>query len=398
MTRPLRICMAMLGTSGGSSIVAQELGRGLMPDSKLHRLKGEQVFEVRYCHLRADQLQQNHFLVDDGPAAKTSKLLDIPQSLSGGMDAVSELLRIYDCWPFDILHLHNVQVFGLAAQMLKSLRGVPYIVTCHGSDVLNPHLFDRNKEVVASVLYSANAVTCVSHYLANVLRRELPELPAAKVINNFIGADWCKPTYRCQPQAQRFLHTSSMRAVKRPELLLEAFGRLQQKLPEAQLVIVSTAEGVKRTQALLQQGWHSGRGLDIIDSDCQPQQLASEYARAQAMVLTSQFEGFALVVLEALQHGLPVVAPKVGALPEVLGQDWPYLVAEQDRPLLVENLAKGMAQVAEGPNEHLQVRMQEILARYEGSQQIAEYAGLYCQVFATSNPHLSKQPLLCHHF
>lgn len=388
MTSPVRICMAMLATNGGSSVVAQELGQGLC---KHH-------FEVRYCHLRADQLAQNHFLVDAAPGVKSGQLLDIPQSIAGSMDGVSEMLRIHDQWPFDLLHLHNLPVYGLSALLLKQLRGVPYIVTLHGSDLLNSHLFDQNLEVATRVLLSAAAITCVSQYLADALKRKIPKLQNIHIIHNFARASWRDVQFDCKPQPQRFLHISSMRAVKRPQLLLRAFGQLQTRLPDAQLNIVTTKEGVERVHKMLSDGLHDGTGLTVIDGDESPLVLIQEYASAKAMVLTSQFEGFGLVVLEALLHHLPVIATAVGALPEVLGDDWPYLVYGQEETELATSIADAMALAAHteqaGTDNRLQTRMREIVARYHGPQQIEQYAELYRHV---QQQHFEQQqrPISC---
>jgi glycosyltransferase involved in cell wall biosynthesis len=57
--------------------------------------------------------------------------------------------------------------------------------------------------------------------------------------------------------------------------------------------------------------------------------LAEEYGRADVLVVTSEHEGFCLPVVEAMAYGVPVVAYRQGALPEVLA-DAGVLVAGKD--------------------------------------------------------------------
>ena len=47
--------------------------------------------------------------------------------------------------------------------------------------------------------------------------------------------------------------------------------------------------------------------------------VASAYARADVLVVTSEHEGFCVPVVEAMSAGVPVVAFDQGAVPEVLG-------------------------------------------------------------------------------
>ena len=49
-------------------------------------------------------------------------------------------------------------------------------------------------------------------------------------------------------------------------------------------------------------------------------EVAASMARSDVLVLASQHEGFGVPVLEAMRVGLPVVANRTGALPEVVGE------------------------------------------------------------------------------
>ena len=60
-------------------------------------------------------------------------------------------------------------------------------------------------------------------------------------------------------------------------------------------------------------------------------QVDEFYKKIQVFVLSSDYEGFGLVLLEAMSYGVPVVARKVSAIPEVLGFEHPGLLVT-DRP------------------------------------------------------------------
>jgi glycosyltransferase involved in cell wall biosynthesis len=53
--------------------------------------------------------------------------------------------------------------------------------------------------------------------------------------------------------------------------------------------------------------------------------VAAAYAQSDVLVVTSEHEGFCVPLVEAMTVGLPVVAYRAGALPEVLGQAGVYV-------------------------------------------------------------------------
>lgn len=57
-------------------------------------------------------------------------------------------------------------------------------------------------------------------------------------------------------------------------------------------------------------------------------------------LLTSKYEGFGLVLLEAMDAGVPIVASRNSAIPEVLGQDFPGLCESGDHKAFAEKVIK----------------------------------------------------------
>lgn len=59
-----------------------------------------------------------------------------------------------------------------------------------------------------------------------------------------------------------------------------------------------------------------------------------------AFILTSKYEGFGMVLLEAMDSGIPIVASHNSAIPEVLGDDFPGLCTTGDSREFFEKIIK----------------------------------------------------------
>lgn len=110
------------------------------------------------------------------------------------------------------------------------------------------------------------------------------------------------------------------------ETLLDAFSAIGQAGQHCLLVI--GGEGPLRTR--LEAGIRQRQLEQIVRlAGFIPEELLVAYYQAADLVLmpTAQLEGFGLVTVEALACGTPVVGTPVGAIPEVLGQIDPILIA-----------------------------------------------------------------------
>lgn len=127
------------------------------------------------------------------------------------------------------------------------------------------------------------------------------------------------------PHPPTVLAVARMYPRKRLQDLLEAAARLRSRIPDLAVRIVGDGPEAPRLRGL-----QSQLGLDgtvTFLGEVSRRALAVEYASADCFCLPSVQEGFGLVFTEAMAAGLPVVACRAAAIPEV--------VADQQTGLLV---------------------------------------------------------------
>ncbi len=123
--------------------------------------------------------------------------------------------------------------------------------------------------------------------------------------------------------------------------LVDAFAPLVRQDPSATLVLVGADGGMAASvdQRARELGVAPAvRRLGFLASEGE---LAAAYREARVAVLPSDYEAFGLVLLEALAQGTPVVASRVGGIPEVVedGRSG-LLVPPGDTPALASALAR----------------------------------------------------------
>lgn len=126
---------------------------------------------------------------------------------------------------------------------------------------------------------------------------------------------WTRPA-ELDPHARVILNVGTLKAQKDHALLIEAFARMQ---PNGNVQLCILGEGVLRTslEALIQERQLSGRVvLPGFVADPTPY-----YRAADLFVLSSKYEGFGNVIVEALDHGVPVVSTNCQAGPSEILAD-----------------------------------------------------------------------------
>lgn len=172
-----------------------------------------------------------------------------------------------------------------------------------------------------------------------------------------------------------FLVVARFDPVKGHSWLLESFARLElsDNLPGAQLVFVGRSENIRAPQLIGEAGARLGGtcvssearhfAADPADRkrvylyDERLAELGDLYRQAHFGVIPSLgSEVICRVAVEFLQSGTPLIVSAVGALPEVAAPEVSTVVRPQSEPELRAALANALAQIAERPREHQELR------------------------------------------
>ncbi|MCA0395085.1 MAG: glycosyltransferase [Proteobacteria bacterium] len=237
---------------------------------------------------------------------------------------------------------------AVGVSLLARRLGLPYVVKVHGSDLNVQADFRLRRPQIAAALRGARAVVAVSAALADKARALGVDDARVHVLYNGVDGERFHPGDRAAarraldlPQdVPLVLYVGNLKASKGCVDLLEAFPAVLARHPQARLAFVgSGAAGPvlrQRAQAL---------GIDncLLLAGARPHhELGTWMQAASLLCLPSHNEGVPNVVLEAMACGLPVVATRVGGIPEVLPAQAGLLVPPHDHAALSKALDEAL--------------------------------------------------------
>lgn len=232
-----------------------------------------------------------------------------------------QILRVIHTERLDVLHYHYAVPFAFVAQRLRAHLGdaTPRLIgTLHGTDVSR---FGKEPEMgphLAVALQSSDVITAVSNSHAELAATVLNLARPPHVVLNFIDIsrfqpDVCRLANQPLQSRPRLIHISNFRPVKQPCSMARLFLGIRERL-DAELWLIGDGENMAAVRAIFQ---HSAFADDVrylgLKSDITP-----DLKQADLLLMTSQYESFCLVALEAMACGVPVLATHVGGLPEVV--------------------------------------------------------------------------------
>src|SRR5829696_2916175 len=375
----MNIGITVYPTYGGSGIVGSELGRELAQ-------RGHNV------HFISSTLPTRLTLLGDRVHFHEVEMMSYPlfEHQPYDLALATKMATVARSEKLDLLHVHYAIPHSISAilarESIKQKRYLPVITTLHGTDITLVGADRSYLPITRYGLQQSDGVTAVSKFLKQATI-ETFDFDDVEVIPNFI----CGCHYRRQPDSplrdeiapngERLLvHVSNFRAVKRPVDCVEILARVRKQGVNARLVMVG--DGPERSAVA-----YRGETLNVADHVTfvgKQANIADYLGVADVFLLPSELESFGLAALEAQACEVPVVATRIGGIPEVISEgETGYLIDVGDVEKMSEDTLRLLDD--EDMRRAFGEKGRELgLQRYGSDKIIPQYISFYEQVLARS--------------
>jgi teichuronic acid biosynthesis glycosyltransferase TuaC len=255
---------------------------------------------------------------------------------------------------FDCIDAHFVYPDGLAAVLLGKALGIPVVVSARGTDVNLYPSFRLIRPMIRWTLHESAAAIAVS----GALKEKIVEVGCAKenihVVPNGVDAMRFQSISKKDARAQLhlpedgplLLSVGSLIPLKGHELLIRAFSVVARQRTGLRLYILGEGTFRRKLESLITQ---LGLGDRVKLPGKRPnEELPVWFSAADISCLASEREGWPNVVTESLACGTPVVATRVGGVPEILHSPELGVLVERT----VESISAGIEQALSRPWNH----------------------------------------------
>lgn len=375
----MKIGIVCYPTYGGSGALATELGLELAA-------RGHEVHFISYAQpFRLDGFHERVFF-HEVEMAEYPLMEYPPYSMALAVTLHQTAVRA----GLDVIHAHYAIPHATSAWMAREMlngSGPKVVTTLHGTDITLVGLAPSYQSITQFSIQKSDGITAVSDYLKRQTVRDFGVAEdRIEVIPNFVNTQRFAPDrvpcHRAAlaPDGQKILmHVSNFRTVKRVPDTVEILARVRGKVP-ARLVLVG--DGPDRNAAM-QRAEDLGVRDDVLflGKHASVDELLS---CSDLFLLPSSQESFGLAALEALACGTPVVAARIGGVPEVVTDGTNGYLREVGD---VEGMAEAARSLLTDEKHHAafsEAARTDAVERFSAEQVIPRYERFYEQVLSES--------------
>lgn len=209
----------------------------------------------------------------------------------------------------DVIHVHYPSIYPYGVFKHYQEQGVRIVATEHWSKVLDGTLQKKLRNNLVNFVKNSDSFICVSGLLKDAVIRITGTKRNLKVIPNMLSDSFVNIySPKEQHQGFYFIAVSRLTAIKRFDLLIQAFDQAFSGQDDIKLSIVGDGEESRNLQNLI---YSLGCQNKVkLLGYVEPCELKKFYMKSDTLIVISSVETFSVPVIEAMSCGLPVVVTK----------------------------------------------------------------------------------------
>ncbi len=199
-------------------------------------------------------------------------------------------------------------------------------------------LSNSKKDLIADLLLERLCDCIIANSEATKKRFRKKCESKVYVVSNGFDLGWLNDSEVTKPQLVKdgWLNiwvSASVSRLKRHDLVLSAFEMVAEKHPEARVIFIGAKDPLEPDWwKYLQKRARRSKFSDRIHWVGHVKDVRPWYRAADMLVLASDNESFGRVIVEAMAVGLPVIASRIGGIPEIITDNVNGLLAKPGNP------------------------------------------------------------------
>lgn len=213
----------------------------------------------------------------------------------------------------DLCHVHNSEAAGTAL-WFKDKYNIPYIITEHSSAFYEQQYslseIERFKQYYLNASFNISVSEEFVKLLTNIFQKKFIYIP------NLVDTDYFIPKKKVNSKKYTFLNVASLNKNKNHILLIESFEKLLEVYNDIFLIIVGAGEEMRSLKSLIKIK-NLSNNISLFGYGTRSDVLHLMQT-SDAFVLSSDYETFGVVLIEAMSCTLPIVSTKCAGPESIL--------------------------------------------------------------------------------
>lgn len=253
----------------------------------------------------------------------------------------------------DIIHVHSMLNAGYVAEFINEKYNIPYVITEHSTNFARNLVTKDSIQELRGVVDSACFTLSVSSEFSKLLN-DMFKTDRWHYIPNIVNDDFINYELLEMPKNKfTFINVCFLNDKKRVDILISAFANAFKGNNSVDLKIGGSGPLISELKLLAQRLGVSSQ-IKFL-GNLTRKEVLEEISTSNAFVLSSEYETFGVVIIEALALGKPVIATRCGGPESIIIPEVGYLISKNS----VNELSEALHDLYNNYNNYNPIKLRE---------------------------------------